>query len=205
MVKLKPPGRRKTVISRKTITDYMKNNVDSWLSLANETWGADKKEDDLMFVSGVLTTSEWVAVAFQGPVTKSKGASVNGDIAMVASGEVTVNLSGKTLPTEYYRYGPRDSSGRMIINRDQHAAYPTNSNHCLFFHYYKMKRKWVLFKEPMKASAGDHQLPPPENSGSEGPVIGRSHPTILNEPEEVSVPVDALVSIPMRHFSLSSC
>lgn len=190
MIRLKPPGRHTFIDSQLRIKNYMKSNVESWLEHANCVWEAGKKEDDLMFVSGIVTTTEWVVVAIQGPTVKSKGASAYvGDMTMVANGGVSVTLSGKTLPSNHYRYGPTDRQGNLT--RD--GSHP-EGNQCLFIHYYKMKRKWGLFKEPIQAGAGYDQLPPHENSGSEGPAVA-SYDMGTNEPEEVSVPEGAMVSL----------
>ena len=198
MVRLKPPGRHTFIDSQLRIKNYMKSNVESWLEHANCVWEAGKKEDDLMFVSGIVTTTEWVVVAIQGPTVKSKGASAYvGDMTMVANGGVSVTLSGKTLPSNHYRYGPTDRYGNIkTITSDftQDGASRPEGNQCLFIHYYKMKRRWGLFKEPMRAMAGYDQLPPPENSGSEGPAMA-SYDIGTNEPEEVSVPEGAMVSL----------
>ena len=128
-----------------------------------------------MFVFGVVTTSEWMVLAIKGPTMKSKGASVYaGDITTVTNGRVSVTLSGRTLPSRYYRYGPTHRQESTVIaasDRTQDPL-PQESNQCLFIHYYKMKRRFLwLLREPMQAAAGPHQLPPGDNAGGGAPMV----------------------------------
>ena len=198
MVWLKPPGRHIFIDTQLRIKNYMKSNVESWLEHANCVWEAGKKEDDLMFVSGVVTTTEWVVAAIQRPIFKSKGESADvGDITTDSNGRVSVTLSGKALPSSHSRYGPTDCQGNLITVTSDLVQDPCalEGNQCLFIHYYKMKRRWGLFPmEPMRAGAGYDQLPPPETPGSEGPAVA-SYDIGSNEPEEVSVPEGAMVSL----------
>ena len=105
-----------------------------------------------------------------------------------------MSLSKQVLPTHHYRAGPLSPAlSRSMVGPSRTTAQET-PDQCIFIHYYKMKRRWGLLKEPMRAGAGYDQLPPPENSGSEGPAMA-SYDIGTNEPEEVSVPEGAMVSL----------
>ena len=177
---LDAPAKSKHIQSKRHIVKYMSDNIENWLEFANadHRWGLDLKEQDIIFVSGTKKTSRWAVAAFQGNYRRKEG-HVTGDFGPFASGGFSVKIEDQILPANYYSHGPRQP--HTILPGGLSVTYPGYSqpspphppNQTLFIHYYKMKRRLFLFKEPMMAAAGPHQLPPgPENPGMDAPMLG---------------------------------
>lgn len=149
----------------------MKRNHAHWLELANgegRGWEAGLKEEELMFISGVVTTTAWAVIALQGQSEESKEISIQGDIGMLADGSLRVHISDSALPATHHRFGPAKTSSNDEGIITYHRQPSTEANQCLFVHFYKMKRRAFLFREVIQAAAGPHQLPPRENDSGAG-------------------------------------
>ena len=178
-VMLNPPGVAEEIQSRLHIVNYVNTYFQSWFELANSTdergFGLDLREEDIIFVCGTLKTTEWVVAAFQGNIYKDKEGSVSAQFDSVGSVGLSVHIADQRLPASHYRAGPprpaatAREEGRLLGSSDTTlAAAPPDRSQCLFIHYYKMKRRLFLWKRPMQAAAGPHNLPPgPDNTGQD--------------------------------------
>lgn len=141
----------------------MRDNFDRWLEFANNRYGLELKDQDLIFVCGTTKTSRWAVAAFQGPTYRKKEGHIHGDFGPLATAGLSISISNQQLPAQHWAHGPTQTltmSPPAIDAQDQ----------CLFLHYYKMKRR-LWWKEPIKAAAGPHQLPPgPDTAGADASV-----------------------------------
>ena len=151
----------------------MKKHFDNWMELANSEdrgWELDIKDHELMFVTEVVTTTQWMVVAIHGPESTKMKISGFGDASMLADGRVTVSMSNQAWQ-HHCRYGPKPTRSSRTTTDGGSAAAPTDmprhdtdaarrGDQVLFVHFYKMKRRLWLFREPMRPGAGPHQLPP---------------------------------------------
>ena len=160
----------------------MKDHFKSWSEFANhvdletgEGRGLGLCDEEIVFVSGTLKTTEWIVAAFHGSMYRGKEGAVSGQFGgSVGSLGLSVRIADEFLPTSHYRAGPpcfaarAREEGRLLHSSDvTPAAAPPDRNQCLFIHYYKMKRR-IFWKRPMRASAGPHNLPPgPDNTGQD--------------------------------------
>ncbi|RDX46028.1 YVTN repeat-like/Quino protein amine dehydrogenase [Lentinus brumalis] len=180
-VLLEPPGKSKELRSKRHIVDYMHDNHASWLEFANasDSFGLDLNEQDIIFICGTIKTTKWAVAAFQGNSFRQKEGFVTGQFGPYASVDLSICISDQILPAEHYRHGPRlpctlPADHLLMSHPDSQSGRTHAPNQCLFVHYYKKKRRSVLwpFKKPMKAAGGPHQLPPgPDNPGVDAPVI----------------------------------
>ena len=185
----------------------MKKHFDNWMELANSEdrgWELDIKDHELMFVTEVVTTTQWMVVAIHGPESTKMKISGFGDASMLANGRFTVSMSNQTWQAmPHHRYGPQLTRNPRMITDGRPAIASNMFGHdtdtaqrgdqVLFVHFYKMKRKLWLLREPMRAGAGPHQLPPgpePDDPSAEGLTTPESR-----EFEKASVPADVKVSM----------
>ena len=197
MVILDTHGKSQSLASKGRIKDYMKRNIDRWVELASLSGpGAGKKEDDMVFISGVTTSSEWMVVALQGCGQEDKEILLSGDMNSLSSGGVRVNLSDAAATTVHCRFGPTSQGAHEgVIDDPQHLG----AKQCLFVHYYKMRRRlWSL--TAIEAAAGPDVLPPGEDS--QGPnAQSTSAPCpqdVIDASSEAGVSVD-----PSRRISVT--
>lgn len=169
-VMLEPPGKSCDIESKRHIVNHMRENFHHWLNFANgeDSYGLDLKEHDLIFVCGTTKTTRWAVAAFQGNTFRKKEGHVTGDFGPFATVGLSVNISNQILPTNHYRTGPRRVTNALC--NDGSAAAPAGPTQCLFIHYYKMRRRVWLFKEPIRAAAGPDNLPP----GPRDPEFGEA-------------------------------
>ncbi|KAM5540307.1 hypothetical protein V8D89_006126 [Ganoderma adspersum] len=190
------------------IINYMRDNFDSWLEFANasNSWGLDLRPEDIIFVCETVKATKWAVAAFQGSVFRNKEGYVSGQLGSFGSAGISVHISDQLLPNGHYRSGPpfltpmasehlpsnsRDniiagvSGNEAPASVSSHGTPPGAPDQCLFIHYYKMKRRLgLLWKEPMQASAGPHQLPPgPDNADKDPTTTGYGSPMHNSEPE----------------------
>ena len=165
-LELKPPGWEKRICSKGKIKEYMKHNLDYWQELANrEGSQLGLKAEDLVFIFGVVTTTEWTVIALQGQTSQQVDFSLNGEANAIAAASVNVSVSNSLQPQVHHRRGHGYTGNPVVVpGRPQiEVANPApGSNQCLFVHYCKMKRR-LLFIKTIEASAGPHQLPPGED------------------------------------------
>ncbi|TBU53527.1 WD40-repeat-containing domain protein [Dichomitus squalens] len=159
--------------SRRHIINYMRLNFAHWMEYANEKYGLDLKEQDIMFVCGTTKTARWAVAALQGNCKKKMG-SVTANLSSVAGLNMTVSIADNTLPQTHRKIGPSrslaapasvplvkaDDSERTLVQTEE------LNDQCLFIHYYQMKRR-LWFLNAIKAAAGSDKLPPPGPDGAD--------------------------------------
>ena len=171
LLMLDPTGVSTEIQSKLRIQEYMCTHFTKWTQLANGVLGLGLKDEDLMFVSGTIKTGRWAVAAFNGDYNKKKG-SVTGKLGSLAALEFTMAISNVRLDSSYYRVGPpkyrnvaaSPMSPELAISGL--SAVPESDKHdqCIFLNYWKMKRRTPLFSLcPMKAAAGSHHLPEPDD------------------------------------------
>ena len=160
--------------SKRHIINYMRQHFAHWMDYANEKYGLELKEQDIMFICGMTKTARWGVAALQGNYKKKSG-SVTADLSSVAGLNMTVSISDHTLPQTHRKVGPSKRIAApvptpLVEGSDgQTASKEEPNDQCIFIHYYLMKRR-LLFRYPIKAAAGPDELPPPEPDGSDTEV-----------------------------------
>ena len=199
---LEPPGRRIHLKSKIRIVNYMRQNFDSWLEFANgpNGPGLGLKQEDIIFVSGTIKTTRWVTAAFHGSY-KHKAGAISCGVTNVGKLSFSLSFSNELSGHKFIKYGPsgpRTSSESADIvphlassssAQELPKLEPTQS---LFFHYYKMKKRFLWRSKPMEAAAGPHELPPGDDNQGEGPVAA-SQPS-SDEPDFEENPPAVMVS-----------
>nr|VWO97603.1 Superoxide dismutase (EC [Ganoderma boninense] len=173
------PGVAEDAMAKRHIVNYMRSNFDSWLEFANASNSAggldrrDLRPSDLLFVCGTLKTTQWAVAAFHGSEFRNKQGQIGSGRVQGPHGLETrtgvegfsgiqVHIGDTPLPDEWCKAGP---ARRPTAELESHA------NQCLFIHYYKMKRRFLLSVEPMLAAAGPDRLPPgPQDPGPDAKV-----------------------------------
>ena len=198
---LAPPGIAEDIESKRHIVNYMRENFHHWLEFANasNSWGLDLNEQDILFVCGTLKTTHWAMTAFQGDAFRGKEGYATFGFGPTASAGFSVKIADEDLPASHCHAGPsRRESWADPTRQISYPGYPSPSDaavrepdQCLFIHYYKMRRRFWVMREPMEAAAGPHHLPPgPDNTGLGAPMVGARgsstyHPTPDGVREEV--------------------
>lgn len=146
-------ARREELHQRRRIENYMKNNIDSWLRYATDGLGLDMQLEDILFVKGWAKTTHWAVAAFtdQG---RSANLHVSGSFGPLAKAGIGFEVRSDHY-SAYHHAGPavhprsdtqdnaedtEDGEGRES-SVSQAARDP---NQCIFLHYLKMKRRFLL-------------------------------------------------------------
>lgn len=152
-------ARREELHQRRHIENYIKSNIDSWLRYATNDLGLELQLEDLLFVKGWAKTTHWAVAAFkdQGRSAKLRVSGSFGPIAMAGLG---FEVSSSNC-SAYHHVGP---AGRLHdgggSNPGEDRGSRTSSgahspDQCIFLHYFKMKRRFLL---PAKiVAAGERQ------------------------------------------------
>lgn len=227
---LSPNGSATYMPSRRKVTQYMREYLDKWLLLANDTLDLPLNEQDIYFVTGVTKTSRWGVAAFYGSQRGVHG-SVSCDFAALGSANIEVSISRLSAPGIWHKTGPpharrRSNASPLLASMPTEPRYshdstsppsifgtesstplspssaagpdlptwassaysagssssvpalavpqaspntPEKPNQCIFFHYYKAKRRRTkFFLRRFEARAGPHELPPPDPDDSYG-------------------------------------
>ena len=152
------------------IVQYMRDHFSQWLSFANDECGIGLEEHQLIFVCGTTKTTRCVTASFR-EVSRNVEGTVTGSAGSLASTQFSVMVSNHLLPMDHQRESPARAP------RPENLAVPSGiasdtepQNKCIFMNYFKMKRRYGVwpFKGPMRAAAGNDQLPkpPPGPGGS---------------------------------------
>ncbi|KAJ8494847.1 hypothetical protein ONZ51_g2077 [Trametes cubensis] len=217
---LSPHGEDTFIESRRHIVTHLRQNLQKWETLANETLGLDLKTEDILFVCGVTKTSRWAVAAFQGSQRSAEG-SISCDLSPLASANLTMSITNVTAPNCMYRSGPPQARRRSVSSSQSAPAemfgsvamgsnaslasyatapdasggaqqmqttvpgfqlpsnlsapppgvVPDKADQCIFFHYYKMKRRWFPLPGRIVAGAGPHELPSSEDDTDANPSV----------------------------------
>ncbi|KAH9915957.1 uncharacterized protein BXZ73DRAFT_54081 [Epithele typhae] len=198
-----PLAHSREIQSHNHFREYMRENFDSWMAFARQ-WGLDLRDEDLCFVYGTTKTAEWSVSAFHGQY-KTRSGSIQANFASVGSVGLSVDVANSTAPNCWHGVGPvnqeRNSAGARFAflsgadspdSPESPPSLASNSreiegDQCIFFRYYKMKRRVTVFPpRPMKAAAGYDQLPPPDHDQYDTPKILVEDLTYDIEPESLS-------------------
>lgn len=145
--------------------DYMLRHHASWYDLARDTLGMDLRSDEIIFVQGVVkTTDRWALTA----VTDSgEGVEVHFSTDLGPYGNASFSFSRDRQASLSYPY----RLGRALTidtSRDEGASTgrkATKKDQCIFIHYYKLKRRWY---GPKVIKAAAEPRDPSRGSGDEG-------------------------------------
>ncbi|KAI0369597.1 hypothetical protein BV20DRAFT_1053185 [Pilatotrama ljubarskyi] len=174
---LDPKG-EKTSLAAHTLPDaeaYVRTNAPKWEKLATDEIGLDVQLEDLFFVTGVVRTSRWAVAAFSGAQPGTIG-TVSCKLGSTDPRAMEMRFADATLSSSWYRVGPVnareqarsvgkpvDATGPTTATASPStlgaaAPEPDRQDQCLFFSYYKVKRR-LLAPLKLEAGAGPHKLP----------------------------------------------
>lgn len=155
------------------IVRYMRENFDRWLEFANAEngHGLSLRPEEIYFVHGTVKTSKWAAGAFHGNCRNKEG-SVQAQLMEVGNFDLSISISTEEYTRMEYNYGPtgRDLGGSggsrsAVADSSTAGAGTANSrkcDQCVFFNYYKAKKRFIFGPTYMEAAAGSHCLPSPD-------------------------------------------
>ncbi|KAI0633161.1 WD40-repeat-containing domain protein [Trametes polyzona] len=168
--------------AKEHIARYMRDNFDHWLEFANTENGLMLRPEQIYFVYGTVKTSKWATGAFQGNCRNKEG-SVQAQCMNVGNFDLSISISTEEYTRMEYNYGPTGTvppvteafleghsseAGRLTC---PDATTPTpKCDQCVFFNYFKAKRRFMLGPRYMEAAAGPHELPPDDPRSTEGGV-----------------------------------
>lgn len=190
------------------IVRYMRDNFYHWLEFANAENGLSLRQEEIYFVHGTVKTSKWASGAFHGNCRNREG-SVQAQLMEVGNFNLSVSISTEDYTRMEYNYGPtgRDLGGpsrspRLAVTDSTSAgAYAADSHkcdQCIFFNYYKAKRRFMLGPKYMAAAAGPHHLPSPDRD-SDDPM----HSTLVDESQWLDEDFEPdMISEPVRTTSI---
>ncbi|KAI0641267.1 WD40 repeat-like protein [Trametes meyenii] len=185
----------------------MRKHFDQWLNFANEDCEMILGQEQIYFVHGVVKTSRWVCAAFQGS-RSNKDVSLNAQIPNIGSLKMSMSFNKEDAPQVDYNYGPPTSK---ISEPNKPECEPTEAtrkqDQCIFFNYYKAKKRLWLGPKVMEAAAGPHELPPGDREGesSNDPISTEDASYDSDDFEEVPRarvphdPVDFLLDYILAH------
>ncbi|EIW56314.1 uncharacterized protein TRAVEDRAFT_128116 [Trametes versicolor FP-101664 SS1] len=150
------------------IVRYMRDNFDRWLEFANADNGLSLRPEEIYFVHGTVKTSKWAAGAFHGNCRNREG-SLKAQLMEVGNFDLSISVSTEDYTRMEYNYGPtgRDLSGAAFVaapssNTNIDAVGARKCDQCIFFNYFKAKKRLFIGPKYMVAAAGPHELPPPD-------------------------------------------
>lgn len=130
---------------------YMYQNHDAWYRFAKNTLGLAIKQEEILFVRGLLQTSDWAGIAAF--LQEGRAGTLTFDTGAVAPFSVSFSaalLREVTAPIQW-RIGP-NNSGR--VKKDQ----------TVFLQFYKMKKRMFGGPRVVKAAAEPRgTTPTPDN------------------------------------------
>lgn len=105
-------------------------------------------------------------------------------------GDVNINvaIADQRVPDQFYNHGP--VTARASISSD-HLLTPSaedgerassstpvlpRCDQCIFFHYFSVKKRFLLLPRKIEASAGPHELPSDDESDTEGSSLALAAP-----------------------------
>lgn len=187
---LQSPGSTICVQSHLSIVRYMRMNIDNWLRLANKTLGLGLRDYQLYFVTGTTKTSAWALTAFENQAYCNKEGRIYCELGNLASVDIAIGVENDKFTSPRHNSGPtrrpvHDSEQPTMVTVDSDRRSITNSpkDQCIFIRYYKMKKRIVFPKIPMKAAAGPHLLPDGSSDTENGDSV--SVLTLEDDPDFV--------------------
>ncbi|KAI0758710.1 WD40-repeat-containing domain protein [Fomes fomentarius] len=144
---------------------------------ANVRGGYELKQEDIIFVSGTTKTTRWANAAFHGSYRQKEG-SISCGVNGVGKFSMKLSIANRNLPNPMYNYGPSSLDSDIATVASTAASDPgvepprLATTQCIFFHYYKMKKRILWRPRPIRAAAGPDELPPDDdNAGGNEQVL----------------------------------
>ncbi|KAI0650995.1 hypothetical protein C8Q79DRAFT_996596 [Trametes meyenii] len=167
---LEIPAIAHIVSSKRRVVTYLRENFDRWMEFANDDCGMILPQEQIYFVHGVVKTSRWACGAFQGSC-RNKEVSVNAQVLSLRNLSVSIAISSDDAARVDYNYGPVRlyETHKPPITRSVEkgaAEAPLKQDQCVFFNYFKAKRRLWLGLKVIEAAAGPHELPPDDQGGA---------------------------------------
>ncbi len=165
---LEPPAKKEFILSKRQIVAYMRQHFDSWMEHANVRGGYELKQEDVIFVSGTTKTTRWANAAFHGSYRQKEG-SISCGVNGVGKFSMKLSIANRNLPNPLYNYGPSSLDSDIDTIASTTASDPVEpprlaTTQCIFFHYYKMKKRILWRPRPIRAAAGPDELPPDDDN-----------------------------------------
>ena len=165
------------------IINYIQEHFTHWMEFSQKL-GLGLRDQDILFVSGVVKTARWAVAAFQGNY-KMKQGTFSVDLGSAGGMNMSVSISNQTLPQTYRKVGPKRTTinnaclarnGSLVVPLDAAdeslgAGADDKYDQCVFINYYQAKRRvWSI--RAMKTAAGPHELPdgPDDRQGELGGI-----------------------------------
>lgn len=159
----------------------MEKHLDSWCNFANDHLGIGLSDKDIVFVSGFMKTTVWAEAAFRDTSRSCELVIAGGCFVPSVSGEFRVSIS-EGVAFHDAREGPRD---RLSAWKDD-GSLTYEYDQCVFFNYYKMKKRDRRRKPHfMQAAAGPHVLPDDRDDDESAPDISQSSSPYSDSQEDV--------------------
>ncbi|RPD64561.1 hypothetical protein L226DRAFT_529054 [Lentinus tigrinus ALCF2SS1-7] len=175
LLMLQGTGDKTRLVCNEVVAKYIKRFIRSWHKFANdaETVDIDLDLSDIVFVNGFTKVSAWGVAAFEsaapgglfeirrGETMPSGAQQLRGLVGW--DHEFESVLSFKWGPS-YRVSGPRDDAGSIE---------PIPKDQCIFLQYMRVRYNRVpLWLQPiMRAGAGPHNLPPPDDETPCSPSV----------------------------------
>ncbi|KAI0673289.1 WD40-repeat-containing domain protein [Trametes maxima] len=167
---LETPATAHIILSKRRVVTYLREHFDRWMEFANDDCGMILPQEQIYFVHGVVKTSRWACGAFQGS-SRNKEVSVNAQVLSLGNLSVSISINSEDAARVDYNYGPFRSHGTHVPSitesiepREVEAA--PKQDQCVFFNYFKAKRRLWLGLKVIEAAAGPHELPPDYRGGA---------------------------------------
>ncbi|OCH93714.1 hypothetical protein OBBRIDRAFT_724385 [Obba rivulosa] len=138
---------REIVLRNDIMHKYMIEHHDAWYQFARNTLGLAIKQEDIIFVRGLLQTSDWAGVA--GFLQEGRASTLSFDAGSVAPFSVAFSVAALkeiSAPIQW-RTGPRRDGD---LKKDQ----------TLFLQFYKLKKRIILGPRVVKAASEPRDMKP---------------------------------------------
>ena len=156
LLQLLPPAATRKIDAKALVVRYLQQHHKGWVDFAHSE-GFDVDSDNLVFVYGTTKTAACVTAAYRG-VSQDMEGSVAGTLGPLAGARISVALGSRVQSGGYQRPAPTTIAASDNADSENFDSL-TIRKQCIFFNYYKVKRR--LFKRVvMQAAAGPHELPP---------------------------------------------
>ncbi|PIL35386.1 hypothetical protein GSI_02112 [Ganoderma sinense ZZ0214-1] len=204
LLMLKKPAHSTYISCDLRIRRYIRDNISSWVTFANEKLEIGLEEKDVVFVSGYTKTSVWAEAAFSHSSTSGELLIAGG--VPSASGEFRVSMSRGVDASVFSRTGPLDRASMWEKDTRSAPQEQYDSDQCIFLNYYKMKSRAWWRSTVLRAAAGDHVLP--HDDDEDGPSGVSLCPCsdeygMRDEVEKSYDPVDGVLDYIFKHSDAS--
>lgn len=182
------PARSFSLHPSRSLASYIRTHIDKWHAFAL-LCDFDIPKENLYFISGMIKTSYWGMGAFLGNGSSCE-ASVFAEAGSLAHASFTLRRTRDHASEPEFRSGPSAESERP--GQPPPSPLPPSDSHvetssigrssidsesirtrelmdqCIFFHYYKVKKRW-WYNKVIRAAAGPDERDP-DRSGDGGDI-----------------------------------